>query len=122
MSFAEGFWSLPSTLRSSRDQDWQRLSLKPSAHREHLGIMHSSQSGAAREGHMRIHEGKYAYDIEQPRDPQTQLPLNWRFTVYALRPVEQVMSRGEAESFVEAERQARRMISELEAKKTRPAA
>lgn len=71
---------------------------------------------------MRIHEGKYAYDIEQPRDPQTQLPLNWRFTVYALRPVEQVMSRGEAESFVEAERQARRTISELEAKKTRPAA
>ena len=71
---------------------------------------------------MRIHEGNYAYDIEQPRDPLTQLPLKWRFTVYTLRPVEQALNRGEAESFLEAERQAKIIISELEAKKTRPAA
>jgi len=71
---------------------------------------------------MRIHEGNYAYDIEQPRDPLTQLLLKWRFTVYALRPIEQAVSRGEAESFAEAEREAKEVINELEARKTRPAA
>ena len=39
---------------------------------------------------MRIHEGVYAYDIAQPRDPLTQLALKWKFTVYRLRPVERV--------------------------------
>ena len=75
---------------------------------------------------MRIHEGNFAYDIEQPRDPLTQLPLNWRFTVYQLRPVEEVVRRGEADSFEQAEKQARKVISKLAAdptdKKRRPAA
>ena len=45
---------------------------------------------------MRIHEGEFAYDLERPRDPLTQLALNWRFTVYRLRPAEMVVFRGEA--------------------------
>lgn len=45
---------------------------------------------------MRIHEGLFAYDVAQPRDPLTQLPLKWKFTVFRLRPVEIVVSTGEA--------------------------
>jgi hypothetical protein len=71
---------------------------------------------------MRIHEGTYAYDLEQVRNPQTQLPLNWKFTVYRLRPVEKVMCTGEAESREDAENQARNAIVKLEAEKQRPAA
>ena len=63
---------------------------------------------------MRIHhEADFAYDLEQPRDPQTQLPLNWRFTVYRLRPIEQVVERGEASSRAAAERKAKTSISRL---------
>ena len=71
---------------------------------------------------MRIHEGTYAYDLEQVRDPQTQLPLNWKFTVYRLRPVEKIMCTGEAESREDAEGKARDAIAKLEAEKHRPAA
>ncbi len=67
---------------------------------------------------MRIHEGNFAYDIEQPRDPLTQLPLKWRFIVFRMRPVEEVVSRGEANSFEEAEKQARKAISKLMADPT----
>lgn len=70
---------------------------------------------------MRIHEGNFAYDIEQARDPLTQLALNWKFTVYALWPIEQALSRGEAESFEGAERRAKRIISDLESQKSRAA-
>ena len=71
---------------------------------------------------MRIHEGKYAYDLEQVRDPQTQLPLNWKFTVYRLRPVEKIMCTGEADNREDAEGKARSAIAKLEAEKHRPAA
>lgn len=43
---------------------------------------------------MRFHEGNFAYDIEQLRDPQTQLFSVWRFTVFKLRPVETVITKG----------------------------
>jgi hypothetical protein len=65
---------------------------------------------------MRIHEGNFAYDIELPRDPQTQLALNWRFTVYRLRPAEQVVSKGEAPTRTEAEKKAKGVVTRLNAK------
>jgi hypothetical protein len=71
---------------------------------------------------MRIHEGLYAYDVEQPRDPQTQLRLKWRFTIYRLHPVEQVIVKGEAETFAEAEKKAKRAISKLAAEEVHSAA
>jgi hypothetical protein len=66
---------------------------------------------------MRIHEGNFAYDLELPRDPQTQLALNWRYTVYQLRPFEEIVSRGEAGTRGEAEKRARSAISRLANKK-----
>lgn len=71
---------------------------------------------------MRIHEGNFAYDLEQPRDPQTQLALNWRFTVYQLRPSEQVLAKGEADTRVEAEKKAKSTISRLLSKERKMAA
>jgi hypothetical protein len=71
---------------------------------------------------MRIHEGDFAYDLEQPRDPQTQLPMNWRFTVFRLRPMEEVVLRGEASSQAEAEKKAKAAITRLHNKKTNVAA
>jgi hypothetical protein len=71
---------------------------------------------------MRIHEDNFAYDLEQPRDPQTQLALNWRFTVYQLRPVEEIVVRGEAATRAEAERKAKAAVSKLLNKKSKVAA
>ena len=62
---------------------------------------------------MRIHEGNFAYDLEQIRDPQTQLVLNWRFTVFQLRPVEEAILRGEAPTRPEAEKKAKGALSRL---------
>jgi hypothetical protein len=72
---------------------------------------------------MRIHhDANFAYDLEQPRDPQTQLALNWRFTVYRLRPVEEIVVRGEAETRAEAEKKAKSTISRLLSRERRIAA
>jgi hypothetical protein len=71
---------------------------------------------------MRIHEGLFAYDIEQPRDPLTQLPLNWKFTVYRMRPMELVVTTGEAETFAGAEKKAKRSIARLNAEEAHFAA
>lgn len=62
---------------------------------------------------MRFHEGDFAYDIEQQRDPMTQLLSAWRFTIYRLRPVETVVTRGQAETREEAEKQARKLVAGL---------
>ena len=71
---------------------------------------------------MRIHEGKYAYDLEQPPDPRTQLRQHWTFKVYRLQPVEQVLASGQAATRAEAEKKAKAMIAKLQAKEERPAA
>jgi hypothetical protein len=60
---------------------------------------------------MRFHEGNFAYDIEHLRDPATQLPLTWRFTIYRLLPFEMVVARGEGKTREEAEQRARKAIS-----------
>lgn len=63
---------------------------------------------------MRIHhEGDFAYDLEQQRDFRTQLPVNWKFTVYRLRPVEEIVAKGEASTRPEAERKAKSTITRL---------
>jgi hypothetical protein len=66
---------------------------------------------------MRIHEGDFAYDLEQPRDPLTQLALKWRYRIFRVRPVEELVASGEADSKEEAEKKARSAISGLRRKK-----
>lgn len=62
---------------------------------------------------MRFHEGNFAYEVEPRRDPSTQLLLAWRFTVYRLRPIETVITRGEAKTREQAETQARKIVVKL---------
>jgi hypothetical protein len=63
---------------------------------------------------VRIHETvDYAYDLSERRDPYTQLPSGWTFTVFRLRPIEQVLSRGTASTRALAVRKAKKAISKL---------
>jgi hypothetical protein len=63
---------------------------------------------------MRVHDkGDYAYDLEQSIDPHTQLRRGWNFHIFRLRPIEQVLDRGEAQSREEAEKLAKRAISRM---------
>jgi hypothetical protein len=71
---------------------------------------------------MRIHDkGDYAYELEQPVDPATQLRSGWVFRVFHLRPIESVVQTGQADSREEAERQAKRAISKVTQKDKRAA-
>lgn len=62
---------------------------------------------------MRIHEGDFAYDLEQPVDPLTQIRSKWKFTVYKVRPVEHTLVSGEAETREEAEKKARAALAKI---------
>jgi hypothetical protein len=62
---------------------------------------------------MRIHEGDFAYDLEQPVDPLTQLRSKWKFTLYKVRPTEQKLAWGEAETRESAEKKARAELAKV---------
>lgn len=62
---------------------------------------------------MRIHEGDFAYDLEQPVDPLTQLRSKWKFTVYKIRPAEQKLASGEADTREAAEKKARTELAKV---------
>jgi hypothetical protein len=63
---------------------------------------------------MRIHEGDFAYDLEQPVDPLTQLRSKWRFTVYKIRPAEHKLASGEADTREAAEIKARAALAKIQ--------
>jgi len=56
---------------------------------------------------MRIREGKHAYDLDQPRDPRTEVRSKWRYTIFRVDPIEKVLSSGEADTRKEAEKPKR---------------
>lgn len=64
---------------------------------------------------MRIHEGDFAYDLEQPVDPVTQLRSKWKFTLYKIRPAEHKLASGEAETRDAAERKAKAALAKIAA-------
>jgi hypothetical protein len=70
---------------------------------------------------MRIHEGDLAYDLEQPIDPLTQLRSKWRFTIYRVKPAEEKLGSGEADTKAEAEKKAKSALAKIAAKSTRVA-
>ena len=65
---------------------------------------------------MRIHEGGFAYDIEQIRDPLTQLPLQWEIHPLPPPPERRIVLTGEAKNRPEAERKARAALSKRRSK------
>lgn len=63
---------------------------------------------------MRIHDkGDYAYDLEQSVDPSTQLKTGWNFHIFRLRPIEQVLEGGQANTREDAEKLAKRAITRI---------
>jgi hypothetical protein len=71
---------------------------------------------------MRIHDkGDYAYDLEQSIDPSTQLRTGWNFHIFRLRPVEQVLEGGQANTREDAEKLARRAITRMVQKERKAA-
>lgn len=59
---------------------------------------------------MRIYEGNYAYEIEQLLDPATQVPAGWKYNVYRVRPLNQLLQSGTAGSREAAELEGRRAV------------
>lgn len=70
---------------------------------------------------MRIHEGDFAYDLEQPIDPLTQLRSKWKFTLFRIRPSEEKLASGEADTRDVAEKKARAALSKVASQVSRAA-
>lgn len=70
---------------------------------------------------MRIHEGDFAYDLEQPVDPLTQLRSKWKFTLYKVRPAEHKLASGEADTREAAEKKARAALAKVSGSGSRAA-
>ena len=62
---------------------------------------------------MRIYEGDHAYEIERVLDPTTQLYKCWRYNVYRVRPTQQLLRSGEAETQEDAELAGRKALTEV---------
>ena len=62
---------------------------------------------------MRIYEGDYAYEIEPVVDPATQVSSGWRYKVYRIRPVEQLLRSGDAQTMEAAEESGRHALEEV---------
>jgi hypothetical protein len=62
---------------------------------------------------MRIYEGDYAYEIEPVVDPATQVSSGWRYKIYRIRPLEQLLRSGDAQSKEAAEQLGRRALDEV---------
>jgi hypothetical protein len=62
---------------------------------------------------MRIYEGDHAYELERVLDPTTQLYKGWRYNVYRVRPTQQLLRSGEAETQEDAELAGRRALAEV---------
>jgi hypothetical protein len=61
---------------------------------------------------VRIHEGDYAYEVERVLDPATQVQLGWRYNIYQVRPVDRLVSSGEAKTREAAEQAGKKALEE----------
>ena len=62
---------------------------------------------------MRIHEGNYAYEVERVIDPATQVHTSWRYNIYRIKPVDQLVESGEAPTREAAELAGKQAVEEL---------
>ena len=65
---------------------------------------------------MRVHEGKYAYELNRVRNQQTQLPVGWEYRVFRVKPDEKLLFIGQREERIYAEREAQQVIGLLRMK------
>ena len=62
---------------------------------------------------MRIYEGDYAYEVERVLDSATQIPKGWRYNVYRVRPLDEQLRSGEAETKEAAEVAGKQVLAEI---------
>lgn len=62
---------------------------------------------------MRIYEGDYAYEIEPVLDPATQVSSGWRYKIYRIRPRDEMLRSGDAQTKEAAEELGRRALNEV---------
>lgn len=62
---------------------------------------------------MRIYEDNFAYEIEQILDPATQVSRGWRYKLYRVRPLEQVLHSGQAPNRAAAEEAGKQALADL---------
>jgi hypothetical protein len=62
---------------------------------------------------MRIYEDNYAYEIEQILDPATQVHTGWRYKMYRVRPMDELLYSGQAPTRAAAEEAGKRALAEL---------
>lgn len=62
---------------------------------------------------MRIYEGDYAYEIEPVVDPATQVSSGWRYKLYRIRPRDELLRSGDAQTKEAAEELGRRALNEV---------
>ena len=62
---------------------------------------------------MRIHEGDYAYEIEEALDPETRARTGWRFNIYRVRPQDRLLRSEIAPTKEAAETAGKQGLAEL---------
>jgi len=62
---------------------------------------------------MRFYEGDYAYEVEPIRDAATQLQTGWRYNIYRIRPDQQLLRSGTAQTQQEAEKAGRTELASV---------
>jgi hypothetical protein len=67
---------------------------------------------------MRIHDGDYAYEVGQQRDPLTQLLSSWKYSVYRVRPRDEAIESGSGESRADVERKAKSVLAKVRRRET----
>ena len=78
---------------------------------------------------MRIYEGDYAYEIEPVLDSATKVLRAWRYNIYRVRPLDELLRSGEAATKEAAQEAGKRTLAEVvrkerrrESARTKPAA
>jgi len=59
---------------------------------------------------MRIYEHNFAYEIEQTVDPGTLVPTGWKYNLYRVRPVQQLLHSGTSATKELAEQEGKRAV------------
>lgn len=62
---------------------------------------------------MRIYEGDFAYEIEPVVDRATQVSSGWRYNIYRVRPQNQILRSGQADTKEAAEKAGQRALQDV---------
>jgi hypothetical protein len=77
----------------------------------HRRLVLDTASHIERQGeNVRIYEDNYAYEVEQVLDPGTLVRTGWKYNIYRVRPLNEFLQSGTAETREAAEAEGRKMV------------